>query len=273
MSLADWQAQLSQALLSPDSPETGTLSELSGIEGRRLALYEELMLNTVAETLRGIYPHTCQLLSGKGAQEAEWRALADRFRRSRPNTSHKLVGAVCGFPEYLNAQTDLMERFPFLAELALYEWLEMEVLNLPDARVDAGLTPEIPSVEDFSRFAPFWNPARKLRSFVYNIPALLDALQAADYRIEAASIAPESVEILIYRDPETLRARFFCLNDLTARLLRLSDGGSSYEQALLALHAEIPGLETLSAEIVCAQARRLFQNCLESGVVLGSLPV
>ncbi len=271
MSLADWQQQLSQALLRPDSPELNDLTALKGVEGHRVRLYEELLFNTVLETLQSIYPYTYALLSRNGAHEADWRALADDYRRRYPNCSHKLMGAVSGFSAYLAEQPSLMSAMPYLADMALYEWLEMEVMNLPDQLLPDLVEPWVPEVGQLDCYSPAWNLARRLHTFDYNIPHLLDLLKASDYQLEADAVAEMRTEILIYRDPVTMQARFFCLNELTASLMRLSEPGCAYQEALMALRSGLPALGQVPETAMIQQARQLFVSCLEKGMLLGSL--
>ncbi|WP_373532322.1 putative DNA-binding domain-containing protein [Vampirovibrio sp.] len=274
MSLLEWQTGLSQALLLPHQPtrDASRWALLGQQDASKLALYQELMFNTVRDTLQNIYPFTYALLSQHGQDLQAWHTLVDDYRRHCPNRSYKLMGAISNFHDYLATQADLMEHYPFLADLALYEWLEMEVLNLPDVALSSGLKPEVPGLTQLGSFCPVWNPVKRLQGFHYNIPILLDQLQAKRSTAPLASAPRDPVEILIYRDPETLEVRFFCLNEITASLMRLSEAGS-YHQALLALKLELPMLADIPAAVIAEQALALFQNCLQKGMLLGSVSV
>jgi hypothetical protein len=270
MSLIEWQRHLSQALVLPNSPPWGELSSLQGIESQRIALYQELMFNTVLETMQNIYPFTYQLISNNGKDDATWNDLAEAYRRTHPNVSYKLLGAVEAFPQFIAGQAKWMKRYPFLNELALYEWLEVHVLNLPDAHSEIDLVGALPELSEFQSYKPVWNEARVLQHFEFPIPDIIAALQAEPD--VPFSVAPQAVDVLIYRDPETLEARFFCLNGITSALIQISttqpDG--SYTQVLQQLKAATPVLQTMSLEVIMTQAAQLFQNCLSIGLLLGS---
>jgi hypothetical protein len=182
------------------------------------------------------------------------------------------MGAVSGFHQYLASRMDWMAQYPFLSDLALYEWLEMEVLNLPDASPPDTLKFEVPALEDFNAFYPVWNPAKRLQAFAYNIPVLLDQLKQKQRNPQWEQVLPNPVDILIYRDPVSLGVRFFYLNDMTASLLRLSVD-CSYQDALLLLKRELPLLEGVPIDVIQLQAQGLFQNCLQQGMLLGSVSV
>jgi hypothetical protein len=296
--LAEWQNQLSQALLLPNcSSEQASGGEALtlnfptsvDIEERRLALYQELMFNTLLEALQSVYPYTYQVLSQGSDDVAEWSVLAEAYRRAYPNQSHKLTGALEHFPRFLSEQSGLMEAYPFLSELAQYEWLEMQVLNAPDIELneDAGqfLAGELPDLSQWSACAPVWNAAHVLHRFDFPIPEVLDCLHAqtdcehadntdAEHAIMALSqIQPNETDILIYRDPDTLQARFFRLNGMTSLLVQLSSAqpGVCYAEILRQLQELVPALQSFSPEALAAQAVRLFENCLNNKILLGSV--
>ena len=74
----------------------------------------------------------------------------------------------------------------------------------------------------------------------------------------------------MYRDPKTLRARFFVLNDLTAALLTTLKPQQSYQAGLERLIAQTPALQALPLETVRMEAETLLRQCLEKGILLGS---
>jgi hypothetical protein len=271
VSLRDWQLQLGKALILPDVPPLCELSALQGIEGRRLALYEELLFNTVLETLQNIYPYTYRLLSRRGSAEAEWKVVAESYRRAYPNQSYKLMGAVSSFPEFLSEQAALMETYPFLSDLALYEWIEMEVINLPDPAAEIDFPDAIPPLEKLAEFRPVWNPARRLHRFRFHMPEVLEQMKQSNFEMQNQEVLLKRTDILIYRDPTTLEARFFCLNELTAELIALSEVHPvSYQELLLLIQEQSPALKVLPIEIIAMQAYGLFETCLDNGILLGS---
>jgi hypothetical protein len=287
--LAEWQTQLSQLLVRPvDSAEETTMSltALQGIDASRLALYRELMHNTVRDTLESIYPFTVQLLKHGSPSHADeykeglesWASLAECFRRSCPNLSPKLTGAVENFPRFLAGEAVWMSIYPFLSELADYEWLEMQVLNMPDAPTIVNTPSETPVPSDFENFYPVWNQARLLQRFEFPIPEIINALQALtdeEHSLDHLSDAPQPTDMLFYRDPETLQVRFFVLNELTRSLIELSaeQPTLSYAALLQELQSRMPALQALPSEIIMEQAAKLFQNCLSLGLLFGSHPI
>jgi hypothetical protein len=271
MSLRDWQTQLSRVLLLPNAPDLPSLSSLQGVESHRVALYEELLFNTVLETLQNIYPYTYQLLSQQGEKEGTWLALAEQYRRDYPNQSYKLMGAVCHFPDFLATQTKWMKQYPYLKDLALYEWLEMVVLNLPNMSESIDLPGSLPDLPVWRNYKPVWNSARQLHSFSFHVPEILEFLNRKTQTIDRLVVEKKPVDILIYRDPQTLQARFFCLNALTAQLICQSGQLEwSYQDAIESLQEGLPALHAVPLDVILQQASNLFQTCLANGILLGS---
>lgn len=270
MSLREWQEHVGTLLLKPTGEaQVGSSADPNA---SALALYEELLFNTVCGIMETIYPFTHQVLIHKQADESQWRGLVEAYRRACPNRSHSLIGAICDFPAFLGKQPALMAEFPFIADLAHYEWLEMAVLNDPEPALPAGLVSMVPDGALFDQYQPVWNPIRRLHTFSYQIPALLDAWKASPQSVlqnPARFSAPQA--LLIYRDPRTLNARFFVVNELTATLLRLSGKGASYEATLTALQSEIPALVQVPMDVLKRQAYGLLEDCLENGILMGSL--
>lgn len=298
MSLLEWQSQLGQLWLCPHPPASKNCDALSGVPQERLRLYEELMENTVLETLQSIYPYSYRLISRNGKREAEWETLAWQYRRAYPNRSYKLMGAVCFFSDFIAKQSELITLYPYLSDLARYEWLEMLVLNkennLPDNE-SAMADKFLPEPENFFRYRPVWNQARQLETLQYPIPEILDRLNESDFSQDAVSklkkISPKPIDVLIYRDPQNLEARFFCLNPLTTLLIQFSENpdiesvnpqskealedviGLSYEAILNQLTEIVPGLRDLPVETIRQQAYGLFQTCLSNGILSGSIKI
>ena len=211
MSLVEWQTQLSQVLLLPKNLPADALSvgapfsALHGVDDQRLALYEELMFNTVRETLESIYPYTHQCDTQDEDHElaldrAAWPELVESYRRAYPNPSHRLMGAVENFPRFLAEQAEWMARYPFLSELALYEWLEMVVLNVPAEQpvMTVTVSQALPALLAFDQAAPVWNAARVLQQFEYPIPQVIEGLQSEEQPV--APIVPQPTEVLILQD-------------------------------------------------------------------------
>ena len=275
MNLAIYQRALSRLLLSPDglpafeSPETWAeylREEASGFlrsqDYEPLLLYENLLFNSVEETLRLTFPH-CKPLLGE-----DWEPLVEDYRRYYPNLTCRLYLVGARFPEFLAEQESVTEAFPFLPDLARYQWTESILSKAPNTPVEADFSDSYPDSEAMLRaFRPAWNPVSELLILTYDIPSLIPILNAFSEEVEAAETAltapqwetlPESPgRFLIYREPDTHQIRFFKLNELIFKLITDPDPASSYYSRFEKLHQTMPALQRLN-----------FQHVLDEGLVL-----
>ncbi|MBY0450917.1 MAG: DNA-binding domain-containing protein [Cyanobacteria bacterium] len=290
-----------QAYCQRQSPEIQSI--LTGYDRERLKLYEELILNSVQDTMEGMFPYTQKLLG------SAWFALAEKYRRDYPNPSFQLFRAVAEFPRFLQTPDRLpeslkpiWEQCPYLSELARYEWLEVDVLNAPDPVVPLHTEPGVPSsTENFGAWAPVWNPVMHFARFKYPILSIIEQLEldteTCDENghglVTASGIKAEDIdyetkqpiEVLIYRDPESEQARFFQLNPMTAALVgiwltpnetlesKALEKYPSYLSGLLALKQTHLQLASIPQETLLTEAQRFFQQCIQEHILVGSRPV
>ncbi len=195
------------------------------VDPRRMAMYRELFFNNIDSFLSSNFPVLRTILSDR-----QWQALAqDFFARHRCRTPHFSEIAE-EFLDYLQNQRDSAEDFPFLLELAHYEWVEMALSIAQTA------------------------PAFGDRSFVNDIPQRQLALSPLawplvyQYPVERIGpgflpqSAPEQASYLIvYRDREDT-VHFMKITSGAYRLLQLIEqqGSLTGEACLQALAAELP---------------------------------
>lgn len=242
---------------------------LDGMPRDRLYLYEELLFASVEDTLASLYPYTKRFLEDEG-----WYKRVEVYRRLYPNRSYQLYRVAESFPKFLAEQSDLKKKFPFLSDLAYYEWYEIEVLNESDEPLPPNFQLGFPdSVEGMSYFAPVANSARRLHSYRYHIPELIEHLKTVE-KINAAKFKlPEKPsDIIIYRDSDTLSARFFMLTPLTGKFIAKLGPPLTYYEIFKALKEEEPMLQNLSLEQILPQGLGLIQQCFQQNIILGSVP-
>jgi hypothetical protein len=241
-----------------------------GVPRESLYLYEELLYYSVEDTLSSLFPHAQKFLT------AHWHSWVEKFRRTYPNSSFQLYRSAEKFPLFISQQPELMERFPFLLDLATYEWLEIDVLNDPDpvSKEDSFELGFPQSPEHFEDWSPVVNTARRIQSFQYNIPAFLESLKdmEEDEILAIRGLPSSPSDILIYRDSENFQARFFQLTPLTTQLLLNLHGDLSYKDAFVALQKNTPALQKMALSALMAQGLGLLNQCFASNILLGSRP-
>lgn len=100
------------------------------VDPRRMAMYRELFFNNINSFLSGNFPVLRTLLS-----DQQWQAMAqDFFARHRCQTPHFSEIAE-EFLDYLQNERESDGDYPFLLELAHYEWVEMALAIAKDQPV------------------------------------------------------------------------------------------------------------------------------------------
>jgi len=242
------------------------------------SLYAELLQNTVYETLSSFFPYCKQLLN------EDWFSLCEAYRRQYPNKSYQLFRCAENVPAFLGEQSNWVERYPFLEDLARYEWIEVQVENEREQILPKHTIPFAPdSPEQLQTLAPVWNTASELQTSWYPIPRIIEAMQK-DGAANKDSNNPKWTNtmaidyhltlLFIFRDPWSHRARFFELNSLTAQLIQLSliNPKESYESILKELQSSIPELAAISLETLLNEGLSIFKQLHTEGILLGSCP-
>ena len=96
---------------------------VTDVEDRRLKIYRELFFNNVRGFLSSAFPVIESLLPA-----SEWDGLARAFFKDHDCRSPYFVDISKEFVEYLSERVASPDfDYPFLAELAHYEWLELAI--------------------------------------------------------------------------------------------------------------------------------------------------
>lgn len=251
------------------SPEKETLL-VQPLE--RLRQYEYMLKANVSETLQSIFPFTVELL---GDQK---EAVITSYFWQHPPLSYRLMAVGEAFPAFLQTQTACMEKYPFLAELALYEWAEAELLsapnpNCPDERME--VVPQ--TLAELEAMIPVLNPVSQLLVLQYPIPALVEWLQnQSPETIPAHLLAPaQGTPVWVYRNNGPYHCRFFELNALLACWLnQLSDSPEtrSYYETAEAVYAQLVEAQAgIQPEVFYPAFLGILPQLLEKGILLGSI--
>jgi hypothetical protein len=226
-----------------------------GIEDRRMAIYRELFFNNLLKLLSGTFPVLTKLHTAE-----KWRSLVREFMiRHRASTPYFLK-IPSEFLEFLQNEYEAgADDFPFLLELAHYEWAELELSVSEDSNAGQQVEPN----GDLLDGRPV--QSRLSRLYAYRFPV---------HRISTDFIPDSPGEqptyLVIYRKADD-RLGFMELNPVTARLLELIGdnrdrsgrellehlaGELSYpDTAALLQHGKVAMQEMLDAEILTGVAR------------------
>jgi hypothetical protein len=196
-----------------------------GIEDRRMAIYRDLFFNNLVRLLGSTFP----VLSKLHGPERWGAMVRDFMTRHRAHTPYFLE-IPREFLEYLEKTRGIQDGdFPFLLELAHYEWMEL-ALSVSDAEDDLSVIDAGGNLLDA-------------------IPVKSVLAWPLSYRFPVHRIAPSFLPdepgdqptcLVIFRKPDD-ELEFRELNPVTARLLDLiaANGGDSGRALLGRLAQEI----------------------------------
>ncbi|MGY6274489.1 HvfC family RiPP maturation protein [Methylomonas sp. MgM2] len=109
------QAQFAAFIRDPDN-----MPVPANVDPKRMAVYRELFFNNINSMLSSNFPVLRKLYS-----DAEWFALAQDFYLNHRCTTPHFSEIAEEFLDYLQNERNEAGDFPFLVELAHYEWVEM----------------------------------------------------------------------------------------------------------------------------------------------------
>lgn len=198
----------------------------AGIEDRRMAVYRELFFNNIRNLLSNMFPVLRKL-----HEPRRWNHLIRQFMRQHRAETPYFLQLPQEFLKFLqNEYEPGDDDFPFLVELAHYEYIEL-ALSISEEENDlSDIDPEGDLLEQV--------PVKSVLAWLY-------AYEFPVHRISAEYLpdtpAEQAVYLAVYRSGND-RVGFLELNPVTARLLaEIQDNQAcrSGEFLLRALAAEI----------------------------------
>lgn len=197
----------------------------SQIDARGVRLYASLLKHGHRELMLSIFPYCAQLIGKK------WEATVERYLSHYPPQHYNLNRTASQFSQYLAQHEDMqMKRYPYLAELADYEWVELELLEM-DKEIIVSHQATLNTPEDFAKFAPIVNPVLVIRSYEYAITRVVDQMEAHERPPKKG--LRHKTDIAIYRNPQTNKCKFLETGVTAAKIIdRASTQSSSYADLL-----------------------------------------
>jgi len=197
----------------------------AGIEDRRMRIYRDLLYNNVEDFLANGFPVLREI-----TPQARWQAMVRDYFRNHQARTPLFPKMPQEFLQYLarERQPDA-EDYPFIQELAHYEWLELAISidsrEIPEAGIDIN--------GDLLAGVPVLSPLAWPFSYRYPV-----------HRISPDFLPREAPEqptyLVVYRDRGD-EVGFLELNPVSARLVEKlqAQSGQSGKQMLLDIAEEI----------------------------------
>lgn len=224
------------------------------IEDRRMKIYRELFFNNIESFLTNAFPVLRSLMS-----DESWFALVRDFFMRHPCRTPYFLEISREFLAYLQSGRDKKEdEFPFMLELAHYEWLELVMDVDPDCIPSTGFDPD----GDLLYGQPVLSPLVNVACYEYPVHRI-----SRDFMPSSPSDQPHY--LLVYRNDED-RVRFMEINAVTARMLVLLQEvpGLTGCAVLQRLQQE---LQHPQPEVVMESGRQTLHHLRSVGVILGTV--
>lgn len=174
----------------------------SGVKPERMAMYAELIFNNVESFLGSNFPVIKTILA-----EPQWQALVRDFFIQHRSTTPYFVEIPEEFLNYLQDERENADDYPFLLELAHYEWVEMAL------SVAQETPPTNPPINDLLDTRIQVSPLAWVLAYQYPVQQISSDYLPID--------APEQPTFLVvYRDQQDT-VKFLGINLMTYQLLNL----------------------------------------------------
>lgn len=211
-----FQQQQRQFLNYLRQPQAALLP--AGFASERLTVYVDLLYNKFDESLTACFPVIHSLLSKEC-----WRALLLDFIAEHRCLTPYYRQIPDEFVQYLQQERQHPDDWPFLAELAHFEWIDLQ-LSIAEAE-------------------PVTQKQLSVAELLNNVPVFAPVMQLLHYQWPVQDIAlnflpsepPETAShILGFRDSDD-QVQFISMNPATAKLIVLLNNGLTGRQVLQAM--------------------------------------
>jgi uncharacterized protein len=222
------------------------------VKPERMAMYRELIFNNIDGFLAGNFPVIRQLLP-----DDHWQALVQDFIEHHRSSSPYFAQIAEEFLDFLENERHNSNDYPFLLELAHYEWVEMALsIAQEESPQLTAITPLC--LQHHIQLSPLAWP------LVYAYPVhLISPEFIPDGKPE------EPTCLVVYRDAQD-EVKFSVINALTYRLLeRLQAEEEPVElsQCLSAITLEFPQVDPAA---IRNGGLQIMQDLIEKGIISSS---
>jgi hypothetical protein len=202
--------------------------QITNIEVRRIAIYQELFFNNVEGFCSSAFPITKTVLG-----EDKWVGLVRQFFIECHCETPHFIEISQEFLTYLINKQDEFPSLPFLSELAHYEWIELDL----DVKPIQNITNSDSQLANHNKGLHLLEACYPL---LYNYPVHMISAENID------SIEPELTPVVVYRNAN-FEIKFTLVDQLSVIMLQLIQQNPSISKEVLA--TELMGLnETFTYE-------------------------
>lgn len=189
--------------------------ELDNIESRRLTIYKELFFNNIEGFCATAFPVIKSILG-----EVQWLDLVRRFFVEHQCETPHFIEISQEFLSYLIEKQRDYQDFPFIAELAHYEWIEL------DLSVKAN-EDNTKSNETLDFKASGFKLSEACYPLLYNYPVHMISKENSN------TIRAELTGLLVYRNKD-FDVKFMLIDQLTVVMLQFIQQNNAITKSQLA---------------------------------------
>lgn len=235
---------------TPDgvNPEIVDQCDVGGIN-----LYANLISIGQNDLMDSVYP-ICKHLVGKGFPDL----VAKYYEHCPPEHFNFNKGAE-RFSEFLKENGDrYVRKYPFLPELADWEWIELEVMECPQ-KVETFEEIALNSPELFDKFAPVVNPTLTIRKYNYPVSKVVEWVNEG---VKLPRRVKKGSEILsVYRMPGTDEIKFLELGSNACKIIETAiESKTSYSELIKLVIEGNKNMDPQSAVIDFLQLIEKYQD-------------
>lgn len=245
----------------PDCLKDAPEEILRSVDRKGIKLYAGLMSFGHHDVMDSIYPFCSELLGG------QWNAVVDDYLLRFPPEHHNFNRLCDRLSQYFTIYGGKWtERYPYISELADYEWIELEKME-EDTTIEQFPHKQLTEPADFSKFAPVVNPTLTVRDYKYNIIEIASYCQS-DRKVP--KVKPERTLVAIYRHSESHLCKFVEVGEAAAQVIERARKKTAYQDLIALAVALTPNLPPHEA---VAEFLELMEDLQELGIFVGSTEV
>ncbi|GAB4202165.1 MAG: hypothetical protein Fur0023_07690 [Bacteroidia bacterium] len=227
------------------SGDASVLSQLQGIKEKGIRYYRHLIFNIIWDGVTNAYPITTDFFG-----EEKMKEIVDDFFRHHRCQTFQVWQMPLEFKDYvIQNRQDLIQQYPFLPDLLLFEWMEIEIFMMPDEELSA-----YSDKGNILKDKLILNPEMQILNLQYPVhiyhPKKIKDSQRGDYFV------------LMHRHPEDGDVLFSDISELSVKVLEyLFEKPMSFSELCHQLNIESSQLKT--------ELRKFLVKGMESKFILG----
>jgi len=228
---------------------TGEKISIPGVTPGRLHHYRRLVNNAVRDSLDSAFPISVAALG-----EATWDLLVqDFFTYGQPGSPSIWKMPFEFYRYHAGRETGSRMHIPYLEDLLYFEWMEIEVYNMPDR-----IFPHFISSGDLLKDRVVFNPEYEIVRLEYPVH-MHRAKEAAGMRGEYF--------VLIVRVPSSGNVRFFNLSAINAYIVTRLDEEDIPVSHMKGDISQMTGID--SEKYLDESLEKFISDLMQKGLILG----